>query len=49
MYALSGASGESLTLETGLAANFRFGSLADSLAQFAPTAALGWLADIQPG
>ena len=41
MYALSGASGESLTLETGLAANFRFGSPADLFTDNSATAASG--------
>jgi len=49
MYAISGASGESLALETGLSVNVRFGSLAVMQSDSSSMAALGWKADTQPG
>lgn len=49
MYAISGASGESLALETGLSVNVRFWSVAVIQTDSGSVAALGWKADIQPG
>jgi hypothetical protein len=47
LYAQYGASGESLTLETGLAANFRIGSQAASEAHSSSMSALGRIAAIR--
>ena len=46
MYAISGASGESLALETGLSVNVRFGSLPVVQTNSSAMAALGWKAAI---
>ena len=49
MYAISGASGESLALETGLSVNVRFGSVAVVRTHSSPMAVLGRKADTRPG
>jgi len=49
MYAISGASGESLAPESGLSVNVRFGSVAVFETDSSSMAALGRKADTQPG
>ena len=49
MYAISGASRESLALETGLSVNVRFGSVAVVQTHSSRTSALGRIADVRPG
>jgi len=49
MYAISGASGESLALETGLSVNVRFGSPAAMQTDSSLVTALGCEEDSLPG